>query len=70
MTPGFITRPGSQMSFISASSAQPVGAVHPAEQFRARPPVAVLAGNGAAEGDHQIGCLLDEFAVGREPGAG
>ena len=66
MTPGFITRPGSQMLLHLGEQRQPVRAVHPAEQFGARPAVAVLAGHRAAERDDEIGGLLDERPVRRD----
>ncbi len=48
---------------------QPVGAVHPAEQFGAGPAVAVLTGHRAAKRDNEIGGLLDERSVDRQAAA-
>ena len=45
---------------------QPVGAVHPVQQLRARPAVAVLPGHRTAQRHHQIGGLLDERPVGAD----
>ena len=65
ITPGFITRARIPDVLHLGKQRKPVGAVHPTKQFRARPPVAVFSGHRAAEGDHQIGGLLDERPVRR-----
>ena len=67
--PGFIFPSGSQIRLNSRNACTSSVAEHAREQLGARLPVAVLAGERAAVGDDEVGGLLDEAPVARDPAA-
>ena len=66
-TPGLSRLSGSRRRLACCISAIACGGVHPRQQLRAGPAVAVLARHRAAVRRHQVGRVLDELPVAAAP---